>query len=192
VRTISFSAGLAPVLLDAYIYDGSGKLKDGACGQGYFICQALQRYPQMKGILLDLPSVVEGAKCALCEKRMDDRCEPIAGNFFEHIPAGADAYFMQHIIHDWDDEHCLKILGNVKQALAGRDNGRLIVVDAVLPENSQPHPSKFLDLMMMVFPGGRERTESEWRALFAQAGFTITRIVPTKAPDSLIEAVVSR
>jgi hypothetical protein len=188
----SHSAVLAPMLLDAYSFDGIGTLMDVAGGHGYFICQALQRYPKMKGILLDLPSVVEGAKCALCERRMDDRCEPIAGNFFEHIPAGADAYFMQHIIHGWDDEHCLKILGNVKQALASRDNGRLIVVDAVLPEDSQPHPSKFLDLMMMVFPGGRERTESEWRTLFGKAGFTITRIVPTRAPESVIEAVVSR
>jgi hypothetical protein len=145
----------------------------------------------MKGILLDLPSVVEGAKCAICEMRMDDRCQPVAGNFFEHIPGGADAYFMQHIIHDWDDEHCLKILNNVRQALAGRKNGKLIVSDAVLPEDSSPHPAKFLDLMMMVFPGGRERTEAQFRDLFARGGFTITKIVPTAAPESVVEAVVS-
>jgi O-methyltransferase/methyltransferase family protein len=188
----SHSAVLAPQIMDAYSLNGIGTLMDVAGGHGYFICQALQRYPGMKGILLDLPSVVEGAKCALCEKRMDDRCEPVAGNFFEHIPAGADAYFMQHIIHDWDDEHCLTILGNLRRALAGRENGRLIVVDAVLPENSQPHPAKLLDLMMMVFPGGRERTELEWRELFDKSGFTITRIVPTKAPESVIEAIIRR
>ncbi len=187
----SISAGLAPAILDAYSFAGIGTLMEIAGGHGYFICQALKRYPNMKGILLDLPSVVEGAKCAVCEMRMDDRCEPIAGNFFEHIPAGADAYFMQHIIHDWDDEHCLKILGNVGQALAGRKGGKLIVVDCVLPDNSQPHPGKFLDLMMMVFPGGKERTEPEWRALFARARFSIRKIVPTKAPESVIEAVVA-
>lgn len=184
------SVALAPAILDAYSLDGIATLMDVAGGHGYFICEALQRYPQMKGILLDLPSVIDGAKCAICERRMDERCQPIAGNFFERIPAGADAYFMQHILHDWDDEHCLTILANVKQALIGRKNGRLIVADAVLPENSQPHPAKFLDLMMMVLPGGRERTETEWRTLLDRAGFAITKIVPTKEPESVIEAVL--
>jgi len=188
----SISAGLAPAVLNAYSFEGIGTLMDVAGGHGYFICQALERYPQMKGILLDLPNVMEGARCALCERRMEHRCEPIAGNFFEHIPAGADAYFMQHIIHDWEDEHCLKILSNVKRALAGREHGRLIVVDKVLPESSEPDPGKYLDLMMMVFPGGRERTEPEWRALFGKGGFTITKIVPTKGRESVIEAVLSR
>lgn len=188
----SISASLAPAVLDAYSLDGIGTLMDVAGGHGYFICQALDRYPSMKGILLDLPSVVEGAKCAICEKNMDHRCTPVAGNFFEHIPTGADAYFMQHILHDWDDEHCVTVLNNVKQALAERPNGRLIAVDIVLPENSQPHPGKFLDLMMMVFPGGRERSEREWRALFDKAGFSIQRIVPTAASDSVIEAVLTR
>ncbi len=97
---------------------------------------------------------------------------------------------MQHIIHDWNDEPALKILGNVRQALTGRPHGRLVVVDMVLPEDSRPHPGKLLDLLMLMLPGGRERTESEWRALLAKAGFTITRIVPTKAADSVIEATI--
>ena len=186
----SISSFLAPAVLDAYSFEGIDTLMDVAGGHGYFICQVLERYPQIKGILLDLPSVVEGAKCAICERRMDHRCEPVAGNFFEHIPAGADAYFMQHILHDWDDARCLNILGKVKQALAGRKSGRLIVVDTVLPETSEPHPGKFLDLIMMVFPGGRERSEREWQALLDAAGFRITKIVPTRAPDSVIEAVL--
>ena len=185
----AISADLAPAVLDAYDFSGVGTLMDVAGGHGYFLCEALRRHPQMKGILLDLPSVVEGAKCALCDLRLEDRCQPIAGNFFEHIPAGADAYFMQHIIHDWSDEHALRVLGNVRQALTGRSGGRLIVVDMVLPQDSRPHPGKLLDLLMLMFPGGRERTELEWRNLFARAGFTITRIVATRAPDSVIEAV---
>ena len=125
----------------------------------------------------------------MCDMRLEDRCQPIGGNFFKHIPAGADAYFMRHIIHDWSDEHALKILGNVRQALAGHRGGRLIVVDMVLPEDARWHPSKMLDLLMLVFPGGRERTASEWHDLLARAGFTLTQIVPTKAPYSEIEAV---
>lgn len=185
----AISAELAPAVLDAYDFSGIGTLMDVAGGHGYFICEALKRHPQMKGILLDQSSVVEGAKCTLCEMRVDDRCQPIAGNFFEHIPAGADAYFMQHIIHDWDDESALRILGNVRQALAARPDGRLIVVDMVLPEDARPHPGKLLDLLMLMFPGGRERTEAEWRSLLDKAGFIITKIVSTKAADSVIEAV---
>ena len=185
----AISAELAPAVLDAYDFSGIGTLMDVAGGHGYFICEALKRHPQMKGILLDQASVVEGAKCTLCDMRVDDRCQPIAGNFFDHIPAGADAYFMQHIIHDWDDESALRILGNVRQALAARPNGRLIVVDMVLPQDSRPHPGKLLDLMMLMFPGGRERSEAEWRSLLDKAGFIITKIVSTKAADSVIEAV---
>jgi hypothetical protein len=188
----SISAALAPAVLNAYSLEGIDTLMDVAGGHGFFICQALERYPKMRGILLDLPSVVEGAKCAICERNMDHRCTPVAGNFFEHIPPGADAYFMQHILHDWDDAQCMTILGNAKKALVGRANGRLIAVDMVLPEGSQPHPGKMLDLTMMTFPGGRERTEHEWRALFDKAGFTVTRIVPTTEPDCVIEAVVAR
>lgn len=183
------SADLAPAVLDAYDFSGVGTLMDVAGGHGFFLCEALKRYPQMKGILLEQPAVVEGAKCVLCDMRLDHRCQPIGGNFFEHIPAGADAYFMQHIIHDWSDEHALKILGNVREALNGRAGGRLILVDTVLPEDGSPHPGKLLDLLMLMFPGGRERTESEWRGLLGRSGFTLTRIVPTKAPDSVIEAL---
>ena len=187
----AISAELAPAVLEAYNFSGIETLMDVAGGHGYFICAALEKYPKMKGMLLDLPSVVEGARCAICDLRMEHRCEPIAGNFFERIPAGADAYFMQHIIHDWADEPALKILGNVRQALSGRKGGKLLIVDHVLPEDSRPDPGKLLDLVMLMFPGGRERTEPEWRALLAKAGFTITRIVPTKTPESVIEAVVS-
>jgi hypothetical protein len=186
-----FSAEVVPAVLEAYDFSGIGILMDVAGGHGFFICEALKKYPEMKGILLDLPRVIDGAKCTLCDMRVDHRCEPIAGNFFEHIPAGADAYFMQHIVHDWDDEQALKILGNVRRALAGRQDGRLIVADCVLPQNSQPHPGKLLDLVMLMLPGGRERAEPEWRALFAKAGFTITKIVPTRSPDSVIEGVIS-
>lgn len=185
----AISADLAPAVLEAYDFSGIGTLMDVAGGHGYFICEALKHHPRMKGILLDQPSVVEGAKCTLCDMRVDDRCQPIAGNFFDHIPAGADAYFMQHIIHDWDDESARRILDNVRQALAARPNGRLIVVDMVLPEDSRPHPGKLLDLLMLMFPGGRERTEAEWRRLLDKAGFIITRIVSTKAAESVIEAV---
>ena len=95
---------------------------------------------------------------------------------------------MQHIIHDWDDEPALRILGNCRQALQGQKNGKLLVVDSVIPENSGPHFGKWLDLEMLLMPGGRERAENQFRALFARAGFEITRILPTRGAESVIEA----
>jgi hypothetical protein len=186
----AISKELAPAILKVYDFSGVRTLMDIGGGHGYFICAALRKYPHLRGVLLDLPAVVEGAKCAVCDLRLDDRCEPLAGNMFEHIPPCADAYFMQHILHDWDDERACRILENARQALAGRAGGRLIVVDCVLPQNSRPHLGKLLDLRMLLLPGGRERTEPEWRALFAKAGFAITAILPTQAAESVIEAAV--
>lgn len=182
------SRQLAPAVIAAYDFSGIDTLMDVAGGHGFILCEILTRYPQLKGILFDMPSVVEDPKCAQCLLNVNHRCRTIAGNFFEHIPSGADAYYMQHIIHDWDDEPALKILGNCREALHGQKNGKLLVVDSVVPQGPEPHFSKLLDLEMLLMPGGRERTEREFHALFAKAGFEITRMVPTHRPDSVIEA----
>jgi hypothetical protein len=184
----SFSRQIAPALLEAYDFSGIDTLMDVAGGHGAVLCEVLSRYPQMKGILFDMPNVIEEANCHICNLKMDHRCTTVTGDFFQHIPAGADAYYMQHIIHDWADEPALKILGHCRSALAGQKSGRLIIVDNVIPENSQPHPGKLLDLEMLLMPGGRERTEPEWHELLGNAGFEITRIVPLKAAESVIEA----
>jgi hypothetical protein len=112
----------------------------------------------------------------------------IGGDFFASVPGGADAYLMKHIIHDWDDQRSEVILGNVHRALAGRAGGKVILLEAVITAGNDPDFAKVLDLEMMVFPGGRERTEAEFAALFARTGFELTRIVPTKSPVSVIEA----
>ena len=183
-----FSAMLAPALLDAYDFTGVKTLMDVAGGHGYILSEVLARYPNMQGVLFDMPGVVEGAESRMRSLNLSNRCQLVAGDFFERIPAGADAYYMQHIIHDWDDARALRILRNCAQALEGRRNGKLLVMDSVIPENSQPHLGKFIDLEMLLMPGGRERTEPEFRQLFAKAGFEIARITPTRAPQSVIEA----
>jgi hypothetical protein len=185
------SSRLVPAVLDAYDFSGINMLMDVAGGHGYSICEILQRYPAMRGILFDLPSVVEHADCRVCALRLGDRCLHLAGSFFDRIPEGADAYYMQHIIHDWDDDQALKILANCRRALQGNPEGRLLVVDHVLPENSAPHPGKLLDLQMMVLPGGRERTEPELRRLFEKGGFRITQIAPTRVGESVVEARIA-
>ncbi|MGA9476095.1 MAG: methyltransferase [Terriglobales bacterium] len=185
-----FSRRIAPALLEAYDFSDIGTLMDVAGGHGAVLCEVLARYPKMKGILFDIPSVIEEANGHICALKMDERCQTMKGDFFDEIPSGADAYYMQHILHDWKDDRCLKILANCRRALEGRENGRLLIVDSVVPETSDPHPSKWLDIEMLLMPGGRERTRPEWEALFAQAGFEIARIVPLKAAESLIEVYI--
>jgi len=114
-----------------------------------------------------------------------ERCQVVGGNFFEAVPTGADAYLMRHIIHDWDDDKAAKILQNVHRAMS--KEGRLLVVEGVIPSGNEPCFGKLLDLTMLVIPGGKERTEAEYRKLFEAGGFQLTRIVPTPAEVSVIE-----
>jgi hypothetical protein len=142
----------------------------------------LRHYPALRGILYDLPSVAQRAQA---NAQAAGRCQVIGGSFFESVPSGADAYLMRHIIHDWDDAKAVTILRNVQRAI-GKE-GRLLVVEGVIPPGNDPSFSKLLDLTMLVVPGGKERTEDEYRALYQAAGFNLTRIVPTRAEVSVIE-----
>jgi hypothetical protein len=132
-----------------------------------------------------MPSVIEQAKSDGNLASFAGRCELAGGSFFEAVPAGADAYIMKHIIHDWDDEHATKILSNCRRAM--KPNGKLLVVDRVIGPPNAPDSKKFFDLGMMLLPGGRERTEPEWNALFTASGFHVTRIIPTPSPHSIVE-----
>jgi hypothetical protein len=183
-----FSAIIAPALIEAYDFAGTRTLMDVAGGHGFVLCEILSRYPEMKGILFDMPGVTDGAKLRIESLNLAGRCQIAPGDFFEHIPQGADTYYMQHIIHDCDDERALTILRNCRRALDGRRDGKLLIMDHVIPETPQPHFGKLLDLEMMLLPGGRERTEMEFRRLFGRAGFEITRILPTRTSNSVIEA----
>jgi hypothetical protein len=171
-------------VLDAYDLADVRVLADIGGGNGSLLTGVLQRYPHMRGILYDLPGVAERAKANLQAAGLAERCTVLSGSFFESVPPGADAYLMRHIIHDWDDARCGTILGNIQRIIG---SGRLLVVEGVVPPGNDPCFSKLLDLTMLVIPGGKERTEPEYRALFEQNGFQLTRVVPTKADVSVIE-----
>ncbi len=146
----------------------------------------LQKHPAMQGVLFDLEHVIAGAGPRIAELGLAGRCRTIAGNFFEAVPEGGDAYVMKHIIHDWDDERALLILRNIRKAM--NRGGRVILIESVVLPGNQPDFAKIIDLEMLLLPGGRERTEAEFRALFAAAGLEMTRIVPNRSPLSVIEA----
>lgn len=177
-------------MLEAYDFSGIGTLADIGCGNGEVLSSVMKRYPHLRGVFFDLPAVAERTKAHIEQAGLTGRSQVIAGNFFESVPPGADAYFMRHIIHDWDDEKSLTILRNCRKLMGER--GRLLVVEGLVPPGNEPALSKFYDLSMMVLPGGMERTEAEYRRLFEAAGFRLTRIVPTSSWISVLEAVPYR
>ena len=171
----------------AYKFEGINTIMDVGGGHGGFITSILERNPAMRGILFDSPQVIEGARPKLAAAGMTDRCQIVAGNFFESVPEGANAIAMKWIIHDWNDEQSITIMKNCARALP--DNGKLILVEAVVPPGDEMHFAKFIDLNMLVMTGGKERTEEEFRQLYEGAGFKLTRIVATESPFSVIEGV---
>jgi hypothetical protein len=183
------SVGTAPVVVEAYDFSGIETLADIAGGHGYLLAQILKSNAQLKGVLFDMPQVIVGAPVLLEKEGVMKRVETVAGDFFASVPA-ADAYIMKHIIHDWDDERSIAILKNIHAAMKG--DGKVLIVETVVPEGNDPHYSKLLDLEMLISPGGAERTAEEYRQLLASAGFELTRIIPTKSPFSIVEAVKSR
>jgi hypothetical protein len=184
----AFSASVIPAVLDAYDFTGIHTLVDVGGGHGYVLTSILQKYPSMRGILTDIDHVIAGAHARVSAAGVQDRITVAAGDMFKAVPEGGDAYIMKHIIHDWDDDRASVILGNIHKALGGRTGGRVILLEGVIQAGNVPDLSKLIDLEMLAMPGGRERTEEEFRALFARSGFELTRVVPTQSPLSVVEA----
>ena len=183
----SLSLMSAPAVVEAYDFSGVGQLVDIAGGHGLLLAAVLKANPNLRGVLFDLPFVIEGAGELFEKEEVADRVEKISGDFFESVPEGADAYMMKHIIHDWDDDKSIKILQNIRRAMS--ENGKVLIIEMVVPEGDEPHPAKALDLVMLTVEGGKERTEDEYRQLLAAADLRLTRLVPTRSPYSIVEAV---
>ena len=184
------SVATAPAVVEAYDFNGIGTVADIAGGHGYLLAQVLKASPNTRGVLFDMQSVIEGAGELLEREGVSERVEQVSGDFFARVPAAADVYMMKSIIHDWDDERAIMILRNVNEAM--KREGRVLLIEVVVPEGNEPHLSKLVDLEMLVSPGGVERTAKEYRDLLASAGLRLTRIIPTNSPVSIIEAVRDR
>lgn len=176
----------SPAVADAYNFDGIHSIVDIAGGHGLLLATVLERNKHLKGTLYEMPHVLEGAAGGPLKTVMD-RCALSSGDMFSSVPPGADAYIMKHIIHDWPDDLCLKILKACRKSVNA--GGKLLVIDNVIQPGNGFSPGKFLDLQMLIFPSGSERTEKQFRDLFAAAGWKLNRIIPTAAPDSIVEGV---
>jgi hypothetical protein len=178
----------SPAVAEAYDFAGFHSIVDIAGGHGFLLATILKKNPHLHGTLYEMPHVLAGAKGGPLAPVMD-RCTLASGDMFSSVPAGADAYIMKHIIHDWPDELCIQILKACRASVNA--GGKLLVVDNVIQPGNDFSPGKFLDLQMLIFPSGCERTEQQFRDLFAAAGWRINRIIPTAVPDSIIEGVTA-
>src|SRR5262249_32617387 len=169
-------------MLDAYDFASVRVLADIGGGNGSVLTAVLKKYPSMHGILFDLQGVVERAKANIQAAGLANRCQIVGGNFFETVPTGADVYLMRHIIHDWDNERCTRILKNIRREMS--KDGKLLLVESVILPDNDPSVGKLLDLVMLAISGGEERTEEEYRKLYEGGGFQLTNLVPTKADVS--------
>jgi len=175
----------APAVVAAYDFSKFDLIVDVGGGQGGMLQAILLANSELRGVLADQPSVVAGAT-ALRTGIVANRCSIEAVDFFNSVPDGADAYIMKWILHDWNDEDCLRILGCCRRAI--RPDGKLLVVDAVLKPSNEPDAGKFMDVNMLVFAhGGRERTEAEFAELLRRAGFILERVIPTATSLSIVE-----
>ena len=161
--------------------DGELVVVDVGGGTGAMMIELLRRHSRLRGVLYDLPDVVAEAEPRIAAAGLAGRCELVGGSFFDGVPPGADVYVLSRILHGLGDDRASSVLRRVGDA--ARPGARILVLDAVLPEGNEPHGAKWLDLLMLVLGGGRERRADEWRRLLASAGLRIDGIV-----DGLVQA----
>jgi hypothetical protein len=162
------NAMMLAAVVDAYNFDEIETIVDIGGGQGSLITAILKANPTIRGVLFDQPNVIASAGRTFQQEGVAGRCDLVGGDFFQGLPENGDAYVLQRIIHDWDDEHAIAILRSCRRAMAG--DAKLLVVESVIPTGNEPSAGKLSDIMMIVLVDGVERTESEFRILFDAAG----------------------
>jgi O-methyltransferase/methyltransferase family protein len=187
----SLTQGVYGALITNYPFERFEWIVDVGGGDGSLLLPVLEGHPEMRLTVFDLPHVADAARARIAKAGLSDRCDAVGGDAFKAVPAGADAYVLKGVIHDWEDKEATNILRNCRTAMG--DGSKLLLIERILPEVIDPGDSltrsKFItDINMMVNPGGRERTEAEFRDLLAKAGLHLVRIVPTPSPQAVMEA----
>ncbi|MFE0134854.1 methyltransferase [Streptomyces sp. NPDC059037] len=183
----SFSAPVNEVVAETYPFPERGTVVDVGGGRGGLLLSILRRHPGLTGVLFDQAPAV--SRHVLGEDELKGRWRAESGDFFAGAPEGGDIYVIKHVLHDWPDDACLRILRNCRAAMA--PGARVLIVDAVLPAGNDPHPGKALDVAMAAVVDGKERTEEEFTRLLGEAGLRVTRTLPTRAFPSVVEAVAA-
>jgi hypothetical protein len=180
-------AAVNAAVLVSYHFSGFDKLVDVGGGDGTFLTFILQAHARAQGILFELPQVAEHARQRIAEEGLVERCHVVTGDFFASVPSGGDAYILKWVLHEWENEHAVRILRNCQRAMLPQS--RLLLIEAVIPRGNEPFFHKWLDLNRLMKTGGRERTAAEYQALLRAAGLKLTRLLPTSTEVSIVEAV---
>ena len=183
----TITTALRTEMFGGYSLPEGSVVADIGGADGSMICELLEHEPDRRGIVFDLPEIVPAARKVLADHGLADRVEIQPGDFFQSVPT-ADVYILSYILHDWDDESCLRILRAIKHAAV--PGARLVLVESVITPGDAPQLAKAVDLTMLAIVTGRERTAAEYERLLAAADCTIDRIVPSPTPFSFIEATV--
>ena len=186
----SIAAIVATRLADTYDFGRFSRVADLGGGDGTLLATVLTRHPGVRGVLFDLPHVVAGAQTTLDRAGVSDRCDVMAGSFFDNLPWGCDAYVLKSVLHDWDDASSAQILRRVAE-VAGR-GAILLIVERIVADRDPAAVGVMSDLNMMVNTGGAERTESEWQALAESGGFEMTGTVEIGAGWHVVEMSTTR
>ncbi len=184
----TLSDAVNTTIAEACDLTGRHVLVDIGGGDGSFLATLLLQHPEMTGTLFDTPLAIEGAKTQNVGAELSDRWTYQVGDFFQNVPEGGDAYLLKNILHDWNDENCLKILGNCRKAMA--PSGKLFIVEYLLPTPpNKPTPYLVTGLIhRQWFDEDHQRTEGQLRRLLDQAGFEFVSLTPTNADDSILQA----
>jgi hypothetical protein len=186
---VGFHGAEPPAVAAAYDFSNFKTVVDVGGATGNMLAAILTRHAGPRGVLFDQPHIVSDASSLLKAHGVEKRVAIEAGDFFGNVPAGGDAYVLSHIIHDWNEEQCLTILRHIAKAMT--PDGRVLIVEMVLPAGDAPHPGKVLDMGMLVVTGGEERTEAEYASLLTKAGLRLSRVVPTESAVSVVEAMLT-
>jgi ubiquinone/menaquinone biosynthesis C-methylase UbiE len=173
-------------MMENYDFSAFDTVVDIGGGNGEVISAILNKHAAVRGILFDLPEVIDRARNNVSASGLTDRCQLVSGNFFDSVVKGGDAYIMRHILHDWNDNDAITILTNCRKSMNA--GGKVLVVEAVIQEGNEPSPFKLLDLTMLLI-GGKERTQSQFENIFSKAGLKLNRIVPFQHDLSVVEGV---
>jgi DNA-binding HxlR family transcriptional regulator len=185
---VSFHGAEPAAVAAAYDFSKMSTIVDVGGATGNLLAAILEKHPRSRGVLYDLPHVVRDAPKLLHARGLAERITIVSGSFFERVPEGGDVYLLSHIIHDWNEEQCLTILGHCRRVM--KPSTRVLIIEMLLAAGNQPHPGKMLDMMMLVGPGGQERTGPEYRTLLKKAGLRLTNTIPTDSAVTVVEAMV--
>ncbi|HEX2834754.1 MAG TPA: methyltransferase [Thermoanaerobaculia bacterium] len=184
---LAFYGGEPEAILDAYDFSRFATIVDAGGRAGNLLTTILGATPGPRGVIFDLPVAAKQARDTIAERGLAERCLFTGGDFFDSVPAGADAYILSHVINDWPEEKALRILQNVRRAIAA--NGVLLVIEELIGPGAESERARLLDLVSLVSTGGRHRTAEEHADILQRSGFRLQRIIPTREPVHLVEAV---